>query len=51
MSPARVAVIPVAPAAELEPTPCTPAVGARYGIPSAYVLNVGNFSPDKNLPG
>lgn len=50
VSPARVSVIPVALGAEFRPTPLTQAVRARYAIPSAYVLYVGNFRPHKNLP-
>lgn len=50
VSPARVTVIPVALGAEFRPTPLTAAVRARYAIPSAYVLYVGNFRPHKNLP-
>ena len=45
----KVSVIPVALGPEFKPTPLTPAVAARYGVASPYVLYVGNFMPHKNL--
>jgi glycosyltransferase involved in cell wall biosynthesis len=47
----KVVAIGVAVGAEFVPSPLADAVRARYGIPGAYVLAVGNFMPHKNVDG
>ena len=48
---AKVLAIGVAVGAEFVPSPLSEAVRARYGIPGAYALSVGNFMPHKNVDG
>ena len=50
VSPSKVTVIPNALASDFKPAPEADTVKLRYGIPSAYILYVGNFMPHKNLP-
>jgi glycosyltransferase involved in cell wall biosynthesis len=46
---AKVSVIPVALGAEFKRVPPTESLRIRYGVPSSYILYVGNFKPHKNL--
>jgi glycosyltransferase involved in cell wall biosynthesis len=46
---AKVSVIPVALGAEFKRVPPTESLRTRYGVPSSYILYVGNFKPHKNL--
>ncbi len=50
VTPAKVRVIPIAPAPAFLPTPTPESLLAKYRLRSPYILSVGNFMPHKNLP-